>query len=100
MTKDIKGDPSSCLLEVLDPEQNSTFYDNYIEEAFDLSKVMFILTANSLLDIPYALRDRLEIINLTSYTTFEKLDIVKNYMFSKLLKEHGLTKNNLIIYKR
>ena len=95
MTKDIKGDPSSCLLEVLDPEQNSTFYDNYIEEAFDLSKVMFIL--NSLLDIPYALRDRLEIINLTSYTTFEKLDIVKNYMFSKLLKEHGLTKNNLII---
>lgn len=97
MTKDIKGDPSSCLLEVLDPEQNSTFYDNYIEEAFDLSKVMFILTANSLLDIPYALRDRLEIINLTSYTTFEKLDIVKNYMFSKLLKEHGLTKNNLII---
>ena len=97
MTKDIKGDPSSCLLEVLDPEQNSTFYDNYIEEAFDLSKVMFILTANSLLDIPYALRDRLEIINLTSYTAFEKLDIVKNYMFSKLLKEHGLTKNNLII---
>lgn len=97
MTKDIKGDPSSCLLEVLDSEQNSTFYDNYIEEAFDLSKVMFILTANSLLDIPYALRDRLEIINLTSYTTFEKLDIVKNYMFSKLLKEHGLTKNNLII---
>lgn len=97
MTKDIKGDPSSCLLEVLDPEQNNTFYDNYIEEAFDLSKVMFILTANSLLDIPYALRDRLEIINLTSYTTFEKLDIVKNYMFSKLLKEHGLTKNNLII---
>ena len=97
MTKDIKGDPSSCLLEVLDPEQNSTFYDNYIEEAFDLSKVMFILTANSLLDIPYALRERLEIINLTSYTTFEKLDIVKNYMFSKLLKEHGLTKNNLII---
>lgn len=97
MTKDIKGDPSSCLLEVLDPEQNSTFYDNYIEEAFDLSKVMFILTANSLLDIPYALRDRFEIINLTSYTTFEKLDIVKNYMFSKLLKEHGLTKNNLII---
>ena len=97
MTKDIKGDPSSCLLEVLDPEQNSTFYDNYIEEAFDLSNVMFILTANSLLDIPYALRDRLEIINLTSYTTFEKLDIVKNYMFSKLLKEHGLTKNNLII---
>ena len=85
MTKDIKGDPSSCLLEVLDPEQNSTFYDNYIEEAFDLSKVMFILTANSLLDIPYALRDRLEIINLTSYTTFEKLDIVKNYMFSKLV---------------
>ena len=97
MTKDIKGDPASSLLEVLDPEQNKTFYDNYIEEAYDLSNVMFILTANSSDDIPYALRDRLEIINLSTYTLFEKLDITKNYMISKLLKEHGLTKSNLII---
>lgn len=97
MTKDIKGDPAAALLEVLDPEQNNIFYDNYIEEAYDLSKVMFILTANSYQDIPYALRDRLEIINLSSYTVFEKLDIVKNYMFSKLLKEHGLTKSNIAI---
>ena len=97
MTKDIKGDPASALLEVLDPEQNTLFYDNYIEEAYDLSKVMFILTANTLEDIPYALRDRLEIINLSSYTIFEKLDISKNYMMDKLLKEHGLSKSNLTI---
>ncbi len=97
MTKGINGDPASCLLEVLDPEQNSTFYDNYIEEGYDLSKVMFILTANSASDIPYALKDRLEIINLSSYTIFEKVDIVKNYMFKKLLEEHGLSKNNISI---
>ena len=97
MTKDIKGDPASALLEVLDQSQNNMFYDNYIEEAFDLSKVMFILTANTLEDIPYALRDRLEIINLSTYTIFEKLDIAKDYMMSKLLKEHGLTKSNLTI---
>ena len=97
MTKDIKGDPASTLLEVLDPEQNTMFYDNYIEEAFDLSKVMFILTANSESDIPYALRDRLEIINLSSYTIFEKMDIAKDYMYDKLLKEHGLTKSNVVI---
>ncbi len=97
MTKDIKGDPASTLLEVLDPEQNTMFYDNYVEEAFDLSNVMFILTANSESDIPYALRDRLEIINLSSYTIFEKMDIAKDYMYDKLLKEHGLTKSNVVI---
>ncbi len=97
MTKDIKGDPASALLEVLDPSQNTEFYDNYIEEAYDLSKVMFILTANSYQDIPYALRDRLEIIELPSYTTIEKVNIVKNHMFQVLLKKHGLTRNNLII---
>ncbi len=97
MTKDIKGDPASCLLEVLDPEQNSLFYDNYIEEAYDLSNVMFILTANSESDIPYALADRLEIVRLSSYTIFEKIDIVKNYMFDKLLKQNGLTKSNITI---
>ena len=97
MTKDIKGDPASSLLEVLDPEQNNLFTDNFLEEPFDLSKVMFILTANDINGIPYALRDRLEIINLSSYTEFEKVDIVNNYMFEKLLKEHGLTKSNLIM---
>lgn len=97
MTKDIKGDPASSLLEVLDPSQNKEFCDNYIEEAYDLSKVMFILTANNYSDIPYALRDRLEIIELPSYTVFEKINIVKNHMYPTLLKEHGLTKNNVVI---
>ena len=68
MTKDIKGDPASSLLEVLDPEQNKYFVDSYVEEEFDLSKVMFILTANYLYQIPEALRDRLEIIELSGYT--------------------------------
>lgn len=97
MTKDIKGDPASSLLEVLDPEQNKLFTDNYLEEPYDLSNVMFILTANDVSLIPYALRDRLEIIDLSSYTEFEKIDIVKKYMYEKLLKEHGLTKSNLSI---
>lgn len=97
MTKDIKGDPASALLEVLDQTQNNTFYDNYLEEAYDLSKVMFILTANNINDIPYALRDRLEIINLPSYTMFEKIDIVKNHMYDKLLKSHGLNRNLISI---
>lgn len=97
MTKDIKGDPASSLLEVLDPSQNKEFCDNYIEEAYDLSKVMFILTANDIANIPYPLLDRLEIIELSSYTQIEKLNIVKNHMYPTLLKEHGLTKNNLVI---
>lgn len=92
MTKDIKGDPASALLEVLDPEQNKTFSDNYIEEEFDLSKVMFILTANYLENIPEELRDRLEIININGYTEYEKLDIYKKHIIKKSLKEHGLTK--------
>ena len=97
MKNDIKGDPASALLEVLDPEQNKLFYDNYIEEPFDLSNVMFILTANNIEDIPYALRDRLEIIRLSSYTIFEKLAIINTHMYNNLLKEHGLTKNNIVI---
>ena len=97
MTKDIKGDPASSLLEVLDPNQNKEFCDNYIEEAYDLSNVMFILTANDISLIPYPLLDRLEIIELPSYTELEKLNIVKNYMYPNLLKEHGLTKNNISI---
>lgn len=91
MTKDIKGDPASSLLEVLDPEQNSKFSDHYIEEEFDLSKVLFIATANYIEQIPYELRDRLEIIELTSYTEYEKLDIAKNHLIPRALEEHGLT---------
>ena len=91
MTKDIKGDPASSLLEVLDPEQNSKFSDHYIEEEFDLSNVMFIATANYVEQIPYELRDRLEIINISSYTEYEKLDIAKNHLIPKQLEEHGLT---------
>ena len=91
MTKDIKGDPASSLLEVLDPEQNDKFSDHYIEEEFDLSKVMFIATANYVEQIPYELRDRLEIINISSYTEYEKLDIAKTHLIPKELEEHGLT---------
>ena len=91
MTKDIKGDPASSLLEVLDPEQNSKFSDHYIEEEFDLSKVLFIATANYIEQIPYELRDRLEIIELSSYTEYEKLDIAKSHLIPRALEEHGLT---------
>lgn len=90
MTKDIKGDPASSLLEILDPEQNKSFSDHYIEEEFDLSQVMFITTANYYDQIPNELRDRLEIIELSSYTEYEKLDIAKNYLIPRELKEHGL----------
>lgn len=88
MVKDFKGDPASCLLDILDPDQNKYFTDNYIEEPFDLSKVLFILTANNIYDIPSALYDRLEIITLSSYTQFEKLDIAKKYLLPNLYKEH------------
>ena len=91
MGKGIQGDPAAAMLEVLDKEQNKTFSDNYIEEGIDLSNVMFVLTANNIEEIPYALQDRLEIIELSSYTEFEKIDIVKNHLFSILLEEHGLT---------
>lgn len=97
MTKDIKGDPASSLLEVLDPEQNKFFSDHYIEEEYDLSKVMFIATANYLYDIPEPLRDRLEIIELSGYTEYEKLDIAKKHLIVKLIKEHGLPKDKIII---
>ena len=91
MTKDFRGDPASSLLEVLDPEQNSKFSDHYIEEEFDLSKVMFIATANYEEQIPYELRDRLEIIHISSYTEYEKYDIAKKHLIPKQLEEHGLT---------
>ena len=90
MTKDIKGDPASSLLEVLDKEQNKYFVDHYIEEEFDLSNVMFIATANYLQQIPDELRDRLEIIEFSSYTEFEKLDIAKKHLIPNQMTEHGL----------
>ena len=90
MTKDYKGDPASALLEVLDNSQNKYFRDNYIEEEFDLSNVMFILTANDINAIPLALRDRLEIIKIEGYTEFEKLDIAKKYLIPKICKNSGL----------
>lgn len=95
MTKDIKGDPASTLLEVLDKEQNKHFVDSYVEEEFDLSKVMFILTANNIYQIPEALRDRLEIIELSGYTELEKLDIAKKHLIKRLIVEHGLSNKNV-----
>ncbi|MBT8303593.1 MAG: endopeptidase La, partial [Bacteroidia bacterium] len=94
-----QGDPSSAMLEVLDPEQNSEFYDNFLEMGFDLSKVMFIATCNSLASIQPALRDRMEIINVTGYTIEEKVEIAKRHLLPKQLKEHGLTSDDLKIGK-
>lgn len=94
-----QGDPSSALLEVLDPEQNSEFHDNFLEMGFDLSKVMFIATSNSLNTIQPALRDRMEIINVTGYTIEEKVEIGKRHLLPKQLKEHGLSDEHLKIAK-
>ena len=97
MASDYRGDPTSAMLEVLDPEQNSQFSDNYIEEPYDLSKVLFIATANDLGSIPGPLRDRLEIIEVSSYTEQEKLMIAKNHLITKQLAAHNLTANQLVI---
>ncbi|MBQ3020987.1 MAG: endopeptidase La [Bacilli bacterium] len=94
MNYDYKRDPSSTFLEILDESQNKMFVDNYIEEPFDLSKVMFILTANNINDIPGPLRDRLEIIEINSYTEYEKLDIVKKYLIPDILSNYGLKNIN------
>ena len=92
-----KGDPSSALLEVLDPEQNSNFQDHFLEIEYDLSKVLFIATANYYEDIPAPLLDRIELIELSSYTLFEKINIAKKYLVAKVIKQNGLTKNQFKI---
>ena len=99
LSSSYQGDPSSAMLEVLDPEQNSEFYDNFLEVGFDLSKVMFIATANSLSTIQPALRDRMEIINVTGYTIEEKTEIARRHLLPKQLKEHGLDSKDLKIAK-
>ena len=100
VTRDNHGDPSSALLEVLDPEQNETFHDNYLELDYDLSKVMFVATANSLATIQPALRDRMEIIEMSGYTIEEKVEIAKKHLLPKQLVMHGLKKNNLKLTKK
>jgi ATP-dependent Lon protease len=97
---DFHGDPSSALLEVLDPEQNNAFYDNYVEMDYDLSNVMFIATANSLSTIQPALRDRMEIIEITGYTTEEKIEIAKRHLIPKQLEEQGVKKDQLTLDKK
>ncbi len=96
----LRGDPASAMLEVLDPEQNSEFYDNFLEIGYDLSRVMFIATANYFYDIPWALRDRMEVIPLTGYTIEEKIEIAKRHLLSKQLEAHGLSKDDLKIGKK
>ncbi|RAR70691.1 endopeptidase La [Flavobacterium aciduliphilum] len=95
-----QGDPSSALLEVLDPEQNNSFYDNFLEMGYDLSKIMFIATSNSMSTIQPALKDRMEVIKMSGYTTEEKVEIAKQHLFPKQLKEHGLTSKDLTIGKK
>ncbi len=97
--RDNHGDPSSALLEVLDPEQNNTFQDNYVELDYDLSKVMFVATANSLNTLQPALRDRMEIIEVNGYTVEEKIEIAKRHLIPKQLKEHGVDKNQFSLAK-
>ena len=94
-----QGDPSSAMLEVLDPEQNTSFYDNFVETGFDLSKVMFIATSNNILNVQPALRDRMEIVNVSGYTIEEKSQIAKKHLLPKQIFEHGLNKNIIKLNK-
>jgi ATP-dependent Lon protease len=98
--QDFRGDPSSALLEVLDPEQNSTFFDNFLEMEYDLSKVLFIATANNLATISPALRDRMELIEITGYLVEEKLEIAKRHLFPKQLENHGVKEGQITIDKK
>jgi ATP-dependent Lon protease len=98
--KDFRGDPSSALLEVLDPEQNTTFYDNYLEIEYDLSKVLFIATANSLSTIQPALLDRMEVIEIAGYSLEEKVEIAKRHLIPEQRKEHGLKPNQVKISEK
>jgi ATP-dependent Lon protease len=100
LSSSFNGDPSSALLEVLDPEQNSEFHDNFLEIGFDLSKVMFVATSNSLSNIQPALRDRMEVINMSGYTIEEKVEIARKHLLPKQLKEHGLNEEHLQIGKK
>ena len=99
VTRDMHGDPSSALLEVLDPEQNNSFHDNYLELGYDLSKILFIATANSLSNIQPALRDRMEIIEINGYTIEEKTEIARKHLLPKQIKEHGLKKKDISLSK-
>ena len=94
------GDPSSALLEVLDPEQNNSFYDNFLEMGYDLSKVMFIATSNNMAAIQPALQDRMEVIRMSGYTIEEKVEIARQHLFPRQLKEHGMTSKDLAIGKK
>ena len=100
LTSGANGDPSSALLEVLDPEQNTSFYDNFLEIEYDLSKVFFIATANNISSIHPALRDRMEIINISGYSTDEKVEIASKHLLKKQLIEHGIKDHKISIYKK
>jgi ATP-dependent Lon protease len=98
--QDFRGDPSSAMLEVLDPEQNSTFFDNFLEMEYDLSKVMFIATANNIANLNPALRDRMELIEISGYLVEEKLEIAKRHLLQKQIENHGVTNNQISIDRK